>query len=150
MTDLFEEDEYSYELASKTSRYFAIAIDYAINTGFFILMATNFGDKYYTDGGGITYRVTGFPAFICFSFWFLIMPVLEAYTGQSLGKMLFKIKVLRQNGTKANLGNTTAKHLFDLIDFFPFFGIIGLIVASNNKLNQRVGDLVGKTIVVKK
>jgi len=47
------------------------------------------------------------------------------------------------------VGNCIVRHLFDLVDVFPFFGIVGLIVAGSNNLKQRVGDLVARTIVVK-
>jgi uncharacterized RDD family membrane protein YckC len=46
--------------------------------------------------------------------------------------------------------NTFVRHFFDFIDNFPFLGIVGLIVASNNNLKQRVGDLLGKTVVIQK
>lgn len=74
--------------------------------------------------------------------------MLEGLTRQTLGKANFKIKTVKVNGEKATLGNCIVRHLFDFIDSFPFFGITGLIVAGNNALKQRVGDLVAKTIVV--
>ncbi len=137
-------------MASKTKRFFALLIDYLIYFFIFFYIGSLFGKEYVTEEGATGFRVEGIPALICFAFWFIVMPVLEGLTGQSIGKMIFKIKTLKQDGTKISIGNATVRHLFDVIDYLPFLGLVGLIVASKNHLNQRVGDLVAKTIVVEK
>jgi uncharacterized RDD family membrane protein YckC len=149
MKDLFEENE-GPNLASTSVRLLASLIDYALYVGVFILIAENFGEKYTPDGGGVGYRVEGFPAFVCFILWFMLLPIPESITGQSIGKLICRIKVQRFDGSKANIGNTFSRHLFDVLDFLPFLGIVGLVVSSKSSLKQRVGDIVGKTIVVKK
>jgi uncharacterized RDD family membrane protein YckC len=150
MSELFTEEQPSFILASKTNRFFAVLIDYLIYAGLFALYMMNFGEKYTPEDGGVGYRIEGWPTLGVIAIWFVIIVLLEGLTGQSLGKMIFGIKSIKQDGTKASIGNVTARHLFDAVDFFPFFGIVGLIVASRNNLSQRIGDLVAKTIVVKK
>ncbi len=148
MADLFTENETNLILASKTKRFIAIFIDYFIYfiIMFFLIQIT--GDKYELEDGTVGFRVEGFPALISLIPWFLFLPILEGKTGQTIGKMIMKIRVSKTNGTTINIGNSIVRHLFDIVDYLPFLGIIGLLVASNNEFNQRVGDLVAKTIVV--
>jgi uncharacterized RDD family membrane protein YckC len=61
---------------------------------------------------------------------------------------LFHIKAIKTDGAKIDFPISIVRHLFDVIDFLPFAGIIGLTVAANNKKSQRIGDLIAKTIVV--
>ena len=148
MADLFTENETNLILASKTKRFIAIFIDYFIYfiIMFFLIQIT--GDKYELEDGTVGFRVEGFPALISLIPWFLLLPILEGKTGQTIGKMIMKIRVSKTNGTTINIGNSIVRHLFDIVDYLPFLGIVGLLVASNNELNQRVGDLVAKTIVI--
>jgi uncharacterized RDD family membrane protein YckC len=137
------------KLARKRIRFIAAFLDYTIFMIFFYSIGYNFGDRYYVENGfGFTLNNT--LALIVFIFWIIIFPVIEGLTGQTIGKMVFKIKVTRYDYTNVRLGHSLIRHLFDFIDFFPFFGITGLLFASNTKLKQRVGDLVAKTIVILK
>ena len=77
-----------------------------------------------------------------------MFPVIEGLKGQTVGKMLLGIKVIKNDYAKSSISHSIIRHLFDMVDYLPFFGIVGIIVASNNDLKQRVGDLVAKTIVV--
>ncbi len=109
-----------------------------------------FGEKYTPLDGGVGYRIEGLPTVGIFAIWFVIIVLPEGLYGQSIGKKIVGIKAIRQDENKASLGNVAIRHLFDPIDFFPFFGIVGFLVSSNNALKQRVGDLVAKTMVVNK
>lgn len=149
MTNLFNDEAPGFILASKTKRFLAILIDYIILSTAYYLLAKFFGEVSSTKEDGITITLDGFPVLVLMFIWFLIMPVMESRFGQSIGKIILNIKVLKQDGTKVSLGNTTVRHLFDIVDFFPILGIVGFLV-SNNNLKQRVGDLVAKTIVVEK
>jgi uncharacterized RDD family membrane protein YckC len=147
MIDLLTPESFSPPLANKGIRYVAIVIDYIIYFCFYWLMLSSFGKTYTTYDGTTHFEVNGYPALACFIFWFFI-PVVEGSGGQSFGKLVCKIKVVKLDYGKASVGQCIVRHLFDTIDFFPLFGIVGLIVASNNPLKQRVGDLVAKTMVV--
>jgi uncharacterized RDD family membrane protein YckC len=148
MADLFTESETSPNLASKSRRMIAIIIDYFIYFLISYYLLGLVGERYETEDGTVGFRAEGFPALLSTIPWFVVMPLLEGMTGQTIGKMILKIKVVRADGTNISIGPSIARHLFDIVDYLPFFGIVGLIVASNNELNQRVGDLVAKTIVI--
>jgi uncharacterized RDD family membrane protein YckC len=151
MTDLLTETDDQLILASKTKRFFASLIDYIIFYIGFYFIAKYFGQSYTSEEGSLVMKVEGSSALGCMVFWFAILALMERLANrQSIGKMIFGLRVVKPDGTNASLGNTTVRHLFDLIDFLPFFGIVGMIVASQNNRKQRVGDLVAKTIVIEK
>ena len=149
MTDYLSLDTLQPKLASKTSRWLASLIDYIIfmacDTGCLLF----FGKKTIDTDGVITYHADGLPALAAIASWWVLLPVLEGLTGQTIGKAIFNIKTVKASGLEATIGACIVRHLFDIVDYFPFLGIVGLMVASNNKLKQRVGDLVAKTIVIK-
>jgi uncharacterized RDD family membrane protein YckC len=81
--------------------------------------------------------------------WLFFLPGIEAFNnGQTIGKMLFRLRTVKEDGSRLSLGRCMLKHLFDVIDHFPTGGIIGMIISGATKKKQRVGDLVAKTIVV--
>jgi len=74
---------------------------------------------------------------------------LEIGFGATLRNSLVGLKPIPKNGTnrKLTFGEAFKRHLLDPIDMF-FFGLVGIITIKNTDLNQRVGDLWAKTIVV--
>ncbi len=76
--------------------------------------------------------------------------VLEAYMGgQTLGKKLVNIKVVTEDGQDLELVGSVIRNVLRIIDALPFFYIIGIIVIVVSDDNQRIGDIVGNTVVVK-
>lgn len=118
--------------------------------------------------------------FIYLPFTFYI-PLMEYYwSGQTLGKFLLKLRVLKFDGTAASLGDITLRwlmrafdlrlgllfifiiprnpvgeleiiltYLFRFLLIFPF-PLIGLVSMIVTKHNQRLGDIVANTIVVRR
>lgn len=66
------------------------------------------------------------------------------FNGQSLGKMIVKIKVVKLNGTQANFGSYLIRSLFRILDD----SIIGVVAIAATKHTQRLGDLVAGTTVI--
>lgn len=81
--------------------------------------------------------------------WIIYFPVMEGVTGSTLMKKLFKLKVVTKDYTKINIFQAFVRRIFDIVDILPLFGILGMIVASSTKNNQRIGDLIAGTIVIK-
>jgi uncharacterized RDD family membrane protein YckC len=105
------------------------------------------GERYTTEDGGVGFNLQGLPAFAWFFSWFLLMPLCEGVTGQTIGKRLLKIRVIKMDMSPATIGSSLVRHLFDMID--SIF-LIGLVIASTNKERRRLGDLVAGTVVVEK
>ena len=68
--------------------------------------------------------------------------------GQTFGKKLLKIKVVKIDGYQASLGDYLIRWLFRLIDIMFFFGIVGLITMIVNENTQRLGDISAGTAVI--
>ncbi|WP_343707861.1 RDD family protein [Flavobacterium sp.] len=75
--------------------------------------------------------------------------VLESvFEGQSLGKKLLKIKVVKIDGYQAGFGDYLIRWFFRVIDFFTFFGLPGLISVITTQKSQRLGDMAAGTAVI--
>jgi uncharacterized RDD family membrane protein YckC len=144
MEDLLFFEPIQHSLAKKRLRFSAAFIDYFVYVVVCFIIGYTIGEKYTPAGGGIGFHLSGFPALVSLLIWFLMFPVLESLKGQTLGK------VTRINYSKSSLSQSIIRHLFDFVDYLPFLGIVGLIVASSNALKQRVGDIVAKTVVIDK
>jgi len=72
------------------------------------------------------------------------------FNGQTLGKKVMKIKVIKIDGYAASFGDYFARWIFRLVDIWllgltPIIGIISIIVS---KSNQRIGDMASGTTVI--
>lgn len=82
-----------------------------------------------------------------------LLPILyftffEAYmNGQTPGKMLVKIKVVKVTGEPIGLGESFIRNILRLIDQL-FFYLVGFILIMTNDKKQRLGDMAAGTIVV--
>lgn len=70
------------------------------------------------------------------------------WNGQTPGKRLFKIRVIKDSGRQITLFEALARNLIRVIDMLPSFYLIGVITMLCNKEQKRLGDLVAGTIVV--
>ena len=64
--------------------------------------------------------------------------------GQSFGKKILKIKVIKLDGTQPNFGSYLIRSMFRLIDK----PIVALITVAVSKNSQRFGDMVAGTTVI--
>jgi len=83
-----------------------------------------------------------------------LLPILyftffEAYmNGQTPGKMLVKIKVVKVTGEPIGFGESLIRNILRIIDELPFFYLLGFILIMTNDKKQRLGDMAAGTIVV--
>jgi uncharacterized RDD family membrane protein YckC len=88
-----------------------------------------------------------------FLFYFLLYwgyySLFEAFwNGQTPGKRLLKIRVIKDSGRQITLFEALARNLLRVVDMLPSFYLIGVITMLCNKEQKRLGDLVAGTIVV--
>jgi len=75
--------------------------------------------------------------------------VLESvFEGQTLGKRIVKIKVVKIEGYQAGFGDYLIRWLFRIIDVAISTGLIGLISMIFNSKTQRLGDISAGTAVI--
>jgi uncharacterized RDD family membrane protein YckC len=83
---------------------------------------------------------------------FLILVVLQGFTGWSPGKLILGIRVIREDGGKPGFVKALTRWVMWIADGFPYVipGLTGFIVASSTPGHRRIGDLVARTFVVKR
>lgn len=73
----------------------------------------------------------------------------EAYwKGQTPGKRVMKLRVLKDSGRSITLFESMARNLIRFVDYLPGMYLTGLITMLCNRRNKRLGDYVAGTIVV--
>jgi len=76
--------------------------------------------------------------------------LLEGYLGQTVGKMVLGIKVVREdNGEVPGLGGATIRTLLRIIDGL-FSYLVAFITVLISGKNQRLGDMAAHTLVVRR
>lgn len=89
--------------------------------------------------------------FLIFSGYFIFFEWL--WNGQTPGKRLMKLRVIREDGRPITLWEAIARNLLRIFDalpggFIPIYSI-GLITIFFNSRDQRIGDLFAGTVVVR-
>ncbi len=150
MEDILNDYIPKYVYASIGRRYLGALIDYFFYAIIYVLITSlvfrAFDNR--TSGGEFLLGIL----IILFSTvgnWFIFRPLIETLNkGQSLGKAIVGVRVVKLNGETPGFGLILVRTLFDMVDYLPFFGLAGVIVAVNTEHKQRVGDLIAGTIVV--
>ncbi|MEO8534034.1 MAG: RDD family protein [Flavobacterium sp.] len=86
---------------------------------------------------------------------FLYFPIIiysitleSIFEGQTIGKKLIKIKVVKIDGYQAGFGDYLMRWFFRLVDISIMGGIIALVTVVSSKKGQRLGDMVAGTSVI--
>lgn len=91
----------------------------------------------------------GLALILVFALEWLFPAAFEAlWNGQTPGKRVMKIAVLRDDGTPIGWHEALVRNLLRAIDFLPFLYGIGLVAILINRDFKRLGDLVAGTVVV--
>jgi uncharacterized RDD family membrane protein YckC len=95
------------------------------------------------ETGYIWLLLLGFP-------WLLYNVLFEIFmNGQTPGKQMMKIKVVRLDGTPPTVGDYIMRWIFGFVDFYILSGAIAVIIIAMGGKGQRLGDVVAGTSVVK-
>lgn len=70
------------------------------------------------------------------------------FEGQTFGKKLGKIKVVKLDGYQAGFGDYLMRWFFRIIDVTIMNGIIAIVSIISSKNSQRLGDMVAGTAVI--
>jgi uncharacterized RDD family membrane protein YckC len=128
-------------------RIVAALIDILIIFVFAVIMAVLFGDTESGDGGA-SFELSGLPAIITFIAVFAYYFVMEATSGQTVGKKVMGIKVISLDG-QLSYGKVAIRTILRILDGLPVFYLVGIIAIAVSKQKQRIGDLAAGTLVVK-
>ncbi len=128
----------SVELANVAQRILATIID-----GFILMIYASFAGLI-TLGSQVGQMLLVVPVLMCYH---LIMEYF--FDGQSLGKMLLKLRVISLRGDRPELLDLVMRWMFRLIDITASVGILAIIFATSSKKKQRLGDILANTAVVR-
>ena len=70
------------------------------------------------------------------------------WQGQTLGKRVMKLRVIKDSGRQITFFESLARNLLRLIDYLPGLYLVGVITMLCNKLNKRLGDFAAGTLVI--
>jgi len=137
----------SYEIAGLGERIAARCIDLGIFLVLGVITLILMGASEATMSGGAKIIFVIFTA--VFAFYDLVCELTMG--GQSLGKKVLKIKVISLDGGQPTLSQYILRWLFRIVDFgIPFgWGVVALISVIVTKNHQRLGDILGKTTLIK-
>jgi len=71
------------------------------------------------------------------------------FKGQTFGKYVLGIKVVKLNGTKLKGIDSAIRWCFKLVDVFLSLGSIAAVTMNSTNKGQRLGDLLANTTVIK-
>ena len=89
---------------------------------------------------------------ICLVFLFIIFAyfiLMEAYVSWTVGKRIMGMRVVDLSGNKIGLSKSIIRNILRLVDGLPAFSILGIILIISSPREQRFGDRIAKTYVVK-
>ena len=133
----------SHELAGLGSRAIATIID-SIILGIVggLVVVTIFGAP------GTSTVSTPNLAFAVIGIGYFVL--LEGFNqGQTLGKSLVNIRVVTDSGGELELEGAVIRNVLRIVDALPFLYLVGIVLISASDEEKRLGDMVGKTVVVK-
>jgi uncharacterized RDD family membrane protein YckC len=145
-----------FALASIGNRFIACAIDHTIQIVLlFGLVIIFFIIEGFSDFGN---RVTSAPKWVIALLVIFVFVLMSGYfalfewiwKGQTPGKRWLKLRVIREDGRPIGFFEAMVRNLLRTFDIMPSpFYSIGLISVFATERDQRVGDLVGGTVVVR-
>ena len=155
----------AFALASIGNRFLAVAIDHAIQftsiavvvliflfaAGVFNTDEPTLPDAFGSETPNWIIAVMIIVLFLLFTGYFALFE--WWWDGQTPGKRLMKLRVIREDGRPITLWEAIARNLLRIFDAIPGFVIpiysIGLIVVFLSGRDQRVGDLFAGTVVIR-
>ncbi len=139
---LEEDDVFVKTEPNLIRRIFAFLIDYGIIFAIFIPMVNHYKDK-------VNHSTDVYLALALLGLWICFLIITEMTIQSTFGNYILGLKVIQKNGSKIQVWQSFLRHLVDFMDAWPF-GILGFCTIKFTPNNQRLGDLLANTIVIKR
>lgn len=145
-----------FALASIGNRFIACAIDHGIQglaLGLIgvtaaVLASFSFIEETLSSAPKWVYAVMILLLFLVFAGYFAFFEWI--WNGQTPGKRWLKLRVIREDGRPITFWEAAVRNLLRSFDMMPIpFYSIGLITVFSTTRDQRIGDMVAGTVVVR-
>ncbi len=140
----------NYELASLQDRFIAMLLDLIIVIFCVILLLNLLSFIFETSLANSGLFQSAVIVVMPMTVFMLYHFICETVTnGQSIGKRIMKLQVVRLDGQKPSVTDFLLRALFLMLEFILCFGLIGAIFIASSLKNQRLGDLAANTSVIR-
>lgn len=155
-----EQVDIRFPVAGVGSRFVAVLIDHLIQLAPYVLIlifALIFGSSLASSGASrsvdgmdtLTKWIIAFFVFLNFLWFWGYFSLFEAYwKGQTPGKRIMKLRVIKDSGRQITLFEAMARNLIRFVDYLPGMYLAGVVTMVCNRANKRLGDLAAGTLVV--
>lgn len=152
----------AFALASIGNRFLAVAIDHFIQflsvflASWFFIWISGVGNTANFESGILempswSIAIMLVVVFLLFSGYFIFFEWI--WNGQTPGKRLLKLRVIREDGRPITLWEAISRNILRIVDAIPGFSFpiysVGLIAIFLNSRDQRVGDIFSGTVVIR-
>lgn len=86
---------------------------------------------------------------VFFGLWVYWTLLEVTWNGQTIGKRLLRIRVVRGDGSAVTIFASAVRNLLRVVDFLPACYPAGLVTMLIDKRHRRLGDLVAGTVLVR-
>lgn len=142
--------EINFTIATLGERILAFLVDrliqiaYLVSVFYILFEVVNVGPIF---GTWDSWSKGAFLIIVTFPVYVYTLVCESLMEGQTFGKKLLKIKVVKIDGYQAGFGDYLVRWVFRLVDIYITF-LIGLITVMVSKNNQRFGDMASGTAVI--
>ncbi len=145
-----------FALASIGNRFLACAIDHALQVAAIILMVIAF--TLLANLSSFGEELTNAPKWVKAILIIIVFLIVSGYfaffewiwNGQTPGKRWLKLRVIREDGRPVTFWEAAVRNLLRTFDMMPApFYSIGLISVFISTSDQRIGDMIAGTVVVR-
>lgn len=137
-----------YKIANIGVRLLAFLIDLVIFFAYFYLvdlLMDAFQIRMWDD-----WTVIGINQLLLLPVMFYSLYMNIIFQGQTVGKMIMKIQVVKLDGTPVSWGDYMVLWAMRLVDIWAFLGSLGFLFIVFSEKSQRIGDHAAGTVVINK
>jgi len=145
--------EIEYRLAGAGSRLAAFVVDFSLQIILCLILAVivlfgiydyrmaNLVDLEAIEGPALAFLIISF--FLIYFCYFIFCEM--TMNGQSVGKKIFGLRVIRDNGQPVELSQSLVRNLFKAVLDVIYIGLFFIMFSPKHK---RIGDIVAGTVVI--
>lgn len=138
---------FEYKLAPVGTRILAFAIDYGIMMLYAFMVYVFFSTFDFLEGLD-NWSLWGIYSLVFLPLFFYPLACETTLNGQTLGKKIMKLKVVKIDGTRATFYQYFIRWVSNAVDIFLSMGGVGLTSIILSQKGQRLGDIAADTTVI--